>query len=49
VSFSLKIVFLGHIISVDGIHVDPRKVEGVLKWKKPTNVTKIHSFLGFVG
>ena len=41
-----EVTFLGHVISVDGIFVDPRKVEAVLKWERPTNVTKIHSFLG---
>jgi hypothetical protein len=32
--------------------VDPRKVEAMLKWERPTNVTKIQSFwvlLGIIG
>jgi hypothetical protein len=40
------VVFLGHLISAEGIFVDPRKVEAVLKWGRPTNVTEIQSFLG---
>ena len=44
-----EVVFLGHVISAEGIFVDPRKVEAVLKWERPTNVTEIQSFLGFVG
>ena len=25
--------FLGHVVSADGIHVDPQKVEAVVNWK----------------
>jgi hypothetical protein len=44
-----EVVFLGHVIFAKGIFVNPMKVKAVLKWKKPTNVIKICSFLGFVG
>jgi hypothetical protein len=44
-----RVTFLGHVISADGILVDPQKVEAVLKWERPTNVTEIYSFLGLVG
>jgi hypothetical protein len=44
-----EVTFLRHVISVDGIFVDPRKVEAVLKWERPTNVTEIHSFLDLAG
>ena len=40
------VVFLGHVISREGIRVDPRKVEVVVNWEIPTSVTEIHSFLG---
>jgi hypothetical protein len=50
VFFWLKEVpFLGHIISAEGIAVDPSKVEEVLDWKSPRSVTKIRSFLGLAG
>jgi hypothetical protein len=41
-----KIAFLGHILTAEGIEVDPSKVEAVFKWKQPSNVSEIQSFLG---
>jgi hypothetical protein len=49
-AFWLKEVpFLGHIISIEGIVVDPSKVYEVLDWKSPRSVTQIYSFLGLAG
>ena len=36
-------------MSKDEIFVDPNKIEAVTKWKRPTTVTEIRSFLGLVG
>jgi hypothetical protein len=48
--FWLKEVgFLGHVVSGEGIAVDPSKVEAVTEWKAPTLVGEIHSFLGLAG
>ena len=44
-----EVSFLGHIISKEGIMVDPRKIEVILEWKPPRNVMKLRSFLGFAG
>ena len=45
--FWLKVVsFLGHIVSAEGIRVDPTKIEAVVNWKPPRNVTEVRSFLG---
>jgi hypothetical protein len=39
-AFCLKEVpFLGHVILVEGITVDPSKVQDVLDWKTPRSVT----------
>jgi hypothetical protein len=43
-----KVLFLGHDISVEGIAVDPSKVQEVLDWKSPKSV-QIRSFLGLAG
>ena len=41
--------FLGHIISRDGISVDPAKIEAVRDWLIPKSVTEVRSFLGLAG
>ena len=41
--------FLGHVVSQEGISVDPSKVEAVLNWERPKNVSEIRSFLGLAG
>ncbi|XP_073152036.1 uncharacterized protein [Henckelia pumila] len=44
-----RVAFLGHIISKDGVSVDPKKVEAVMDWPRPKTVTEIRSFLGLAG
>ena len=44
-----SVSFLGHVISKEGVRVDPKKVEAVSNWSRPTNVTEIHNFLGIAG
>ena len=44
-----KVAFLGHILTAEGVAVDPEKVEAVSKWQQLTNVSEIRSFLGLVG
>jgi hypothetical protein len=44
-----EVSFLGHIISTEGIAVDPSKVQEVLDWKSLRSVTQIRSFLRLVG
>jgi hypothetical protein len=43
----IKTRYLGFIILMDGIQVDPEKVIAVQKWKTPTTVRGVQSFLGF--
>ena len=44
-----KVAFLSHVLTVDGVAVDPSKIEVVTKWKQPQNVIDIRSFLGLDG
>jgi hypothetical protein len=47
--YQKKIHYLGHIISADGIAVDPEKIEAIKGWPTPRNVTEVRSFMGLVG
>ena len=44
-----KVAFLGHVLTAEGVSVDPEKVEAVSNWKTPRNATEIRSFLGLAG
>ena len=44
-----KVSFLCHIVSTEGIRVDPIKIEAVVNWKPPRNVSEVRSFLGLAG
>ena len=40
-----QVVFLGHVISRDGITMDPSKIEAIVNWAVPTNVSEVRSYL----
>jgi hypothetical protein len=40
---------LGHIISKEGIVVDPEKIKFIEEWSTPRNVIEVRSFMGLVG
>jgi hypothetical protein len=44
-----QVAFLGHVISMGGISMDPSKVQDVLSSKATTSVNDIQSFLGLAG
>jgi hypothetical protein len=44
-----KVPFLGHVLSEDGISIDPSKVHQVMNWKAPTSMHEVRSFLGLAG
>ena len=41
-----SVSFLGHVVSKDGVMVDPSKIEVVKSWVRPTNVTEVRRFVG---
>ncbi|TYK04826.1 pol protein [Cucumis melo var. makuwa] len=44
-----KVSFLGHVVSSEGVSVDPAKIEMVTNWPRSSTVSKIRSFLGLAG
>ncbi len=43
-----SVTFLGHIVSAEGLAVDPIKVDLVQNWPEPADVGQIRSFVGLV-
>jgi hypothetical protein len=41
-----KVSFLEHIMTAEGVAVDPERVTAIANCKRPTTVTEIQSFLG---
>ncbi|KAL0544274.1 hypothetical protein IC582_019387 [Cucumis melo] len=44
-----KVTFLGHVVSREGVSVDPAKIEAVTSWPRPSTVSEVRSFLGLTG
>jgi len=44
-----SITFLGHIVSKEGISVDPNKIQAVKDWSTPKSATDIRSFIWLAG
>ncbi|KAL0541756.1 hypothetical protein IC582_021812 [Cucumis melo] len=41
-----KMSFLGHVVSSEGVSVDPAKIEVITSWPRPSLVSEVPSFLG---
>ena len=41
-----RVQFLGHVLTPEGVSVDPSKVQDVLDWKSPKSMHQICQFLG---
>ena len=44
-----QLEYLGHIINMYGVAIDPKKIEAVANWPTPTNTKQLRGFLGFLG
>ena len=43
-----ELVYLGFIISVEGLKMDPENLKAILEWPTPRSVTEVRSFYGLV-
>ena len=41
--------FLGHVVSEEGIHIDPSKINTIKNWSAPKTPTEIRQFLVLAG
>ncbi|XP_066374967.1 uncharacterized protein [Miscanthus floridulus] len=41
-----RVIFLGFVVSADGIQVDEEKIKAIKDWPTPTNVSQVQSFHG---
>ena len=42
--FTDKVIFLGFIVSFEGVSTDPQKVQAIMEWPEPKNIHEIRSF-----
>jgi hypothetical protein len=47
--YQSRIHYLGHVISGEGIVVDPTKVKAIMEWPVSMNVMEVRSFMGLAG
>ena len=44
-----ELIYLGHVVSAEGVSVIPDKVQAILDWEAPKSVKGVRSFLGMAG
>ncbi|WMV08946.1 hypothetical protein MTR67_002331 [Solanum verrucosum] len=44
-----EVAFLGHVVSTEGVKVDPSNIQAVVEWRPLKSPTEVRSFLGLAG
>jgi hypothetical protein len=47
--FQKQIHYLGHVISKEGVALDPDKIRSIMEWPTPKHISDIRSFIGLAG
>jgi hypothetical protein len=45
----VSVAYLGHVISADGVAMDPAKVQAIVDWPAPRSARAVRGFLGLAG
>ena len=47
--FQAEVHYLRHVVSKEGIAIDPKKIRAIMEWVTHTNVDEVRSFMELVG
>ena len=47
--FYIEVHYLGHLVSMEGIAVDPEMIRDIVEWVAPKDVDEVRYFMGLVG
>ena len=47
--FQTEVHYLGHVVSKEGIAVDPEKIRAIMKWVAPKSVDGVRYFMRLIG
>lgn len=43
--FQIEVHYVGHVVSKEGITIDPEKIRAIMEWVAPKNVDEVRSFM----